>query len=310
MPTSTGSPLGWGVFLAVVLCMLALDLGLFRRGDHVVRKRDALLWTGIWIGLALLFALGIYFERGSKSALEFVTGYLIEEALSVDNLFVFLVIFSYFRVPAAYQHRILIWGIVGALLMRAVFIGAGSALVARFGWILYIFGGILVVTGIKLLFEGDEEADPERNLIIRMMRRLIRATPDYHGSRFLVRVDGKWHATPPLLVLVIIEATDLVFALDSIPAIFGITTDAFIIYTSNIFAILGLRNLFFLLAAVMDKFRFLKFGLGLVLTFIGLKMVAGRFAHISVVWSLAVVATLLGGSILLSVLIPPRRPPP
>jgi tellurite resistance protein TerC len=238
--------------------------------------------------------------------MQFVTGYLIEEALSVDNLFVFLMVFSYFRVPAAYQHRILLWGILGALVMRALFIMVGVALITAFHWVLYIFGGFLIITGIKIVFQGEQETDPTHNLIFRLMRRFIRTTPEYHGSRFTVRIDGVLYATPPLLVLLIIEATDLVFALDSIPAIFGVTTDPFIIYTSNIFAILGLRNLFFLLASIMDKFRFLKYGLGVVLAFIGFKMVSSDFVKITTPQSLAVVVALLGGSVLASLLIKPR----
>jgi tellurite resistance protein TerC len=307
MPHSVGSPLLWGVFLTVVVIGLVADLGLFRKTDHVVRPREALLWTIAWFSLALLFALGVWLRIGSRSAVEFVTGYLIELALSVDNLFVFLMVFSFFRVPAAYQHRILVWGILGALVMRAIFILAGAALINAFHWVLYVFGAFLIFTGGKILFQREQHQDPQRNLIFRVMRKLIRTTPEYHGAHFAVRVDGRWYATPPLLVLLIIEATDLVFALDSIPAIFGVTTDAFIVYTSNIFAILGLRNLFFLLAAIMDKFRFLKIGLGLVLVFIGLKMVASDHVKVPIGWSLGLVVILLGGSVLASVLIKPRR---
>jgi len=303
---SVGSPLLWGVFLTVVVVGLLLDLGLFRKSDRVVRSREALAWTIAWFSLAMLFALSVWLRIGSRSAVEFVTGYLIELALSVDNLFVFLMVFSFFRVPPAYQHRILVWGIIGALVMRAIFILAGAALISAFHWVLYVFGAFLIFTGGKILLQREEQQNPEHNLIFRVMRKLIRTTPEYHGARFAVRIEGRWYATPPLLVLMIIEATDLVFALDSIPAIFGVTTDAFIVYTSNIFAILGLRNLFFLLAAIMDKFRYLKIGLGLVLVFIGLKMVGSHYVKVATGWSLAVVVLLLGGSVLASILIKQR----
>jgi tellurite resistance protein TerC len=306
---SVGTPALWIGFTVFVLAMLAIDLGVFHRRAHEVRAREALVWTGVWVGLALLFGVGIYLWFGSERALEFLTGYLIEKALSVDNLFVFLVIFSYFSVPATLQHRVLLWGILGALVMRALFILAGAALLQRFHWIIYLFGGFLLITGIKLLVQRDAEVHPEQNPILRLFRRLVPAVAGYRGSRFIVREDGKWLATPLLMVLVAIEATDIVFAVDSIPAIFAVTSDPFIVFTSNIFAILGLRALYFALAAMLGRFHYLKVGLGLVLAFVGVKMVIVDFYKIPIAISLLVVVVLLTGSVAISLLRPPARPP-
>jgi tellurite resistance protein TerC len=306
---SVGTPALWLGFTAIILALLALDLGVFHRNAHEVKVREALLWTGIWVALALVFNLGVYRWFGTERALEFLTGYLIEKALSVDNLFVFLVVFSYFSVPPALQHRVLFWGIFGALLMRALFIFLGAALLQSFHWVIYLFGAFLVFTGIKLLVQREAEVHPERNPVLRLFQRLIPAVPDYRGSHFLVREGGKWFATPLLMVLVVVEATDIVFAVDSIPAIFAITDDPFIVYTSNVFAILGLRALYFALAAMLGRFHYLKVGLGLVLAFVGVKMLIVDLYKIPIALSLAVVVCLLGGSVLMSILRPPMRPP-
>lgn len=301
-----GTPVLWVGFTVFILAMLALDLGVFHRKAHAIKMREALAWSIIWISLALLFNAGVYFWFGPERALEFLTGYLIEKALSVDNLFVFLVLFSYFAVPVKLQHRVLFWGIVGALIMRAGFIAAGAALIQSFHWVIYIFGAFLVFTGFKLLSARGSEIHPERNLIIRLFRKMVPCVPDYRGTRFFVKESGRRYATPLLLVLVAIEATDIVFAVDSIPAIFAITTDPFIVFTSNIFAILGLRALYFLLAGMLGRFRYLKTGLGLVLAFVGVKMILAGWIHIPIVVSLCVIASLLGLSIAISLLVPAR----
>lgn len=304
---SIGTPALWIGFTVFVLAMLALDLGVFHRKAHAVRMREALAWSILWIGLALCFNAGVYFWFGPERALEFLTGYLIEKALSVDNLFVFLVLFSYFAVPPALQHRVLFWGIVGALVMRAGFIMAGSALIQQFHWVIYIFGAFLVFTGIKLLTaRAGHDIDPERNLILRLLRRMVPCVSEYRGARFFVKESGRRYATPLLMVLVAIEATDIVFAVDSIPAIFAITTDPFIVFTSNIFAILGLRALYFLLAGMIGKFRYLKVGLGMVLAFVGAKMLIAGVIHIPIAVSLGVVASLIGLSVAASAVFPAK----
>jgi tellurite resistance protein TerC len=253
----------WVGFNAYVLVMLALDLGVFHRETRAVRIREALLWSLVWIVQAMIFNLGVWHFLGTEKALQFLAGYVIEKSLSVDNLFVFLVIFSYFKVPRLYQHKVLFWGVLGALIMRATLIAVGATLIARFHWIMYIFGGFLVLTGIRMMFDTHTDIDPEKNPIVRLLRRVLPLTPDYHGESFFVRIDGKRLATPLVIVVSVVEVTDLVFAVDSIPAIFSITTDAFIVYTSNVFAIMGLRSLYFALAGVIDMFRFLNVGLGL-----------------------------------------------
>lgn len=303
---SIGSPLLWGGFVIFVLAMLALDLGVFHRKAHEVPLKEALVWSVVWITLALVFNVGVYYWFGTEPALQFLTGYLIEKALSVDNLFVFLVIFGYFGVPKAYQHRVLFWGILGALVMRAIFIGLGAALLQSFHWIIYVFGAILVLTGIKLLVQRNEEMHPERNPMYRLAAKVLPSTSEYHGSKFFVKQAGKWVVTPLFLVLVMVEATDVVFAVDSIPAIFAITSDPFLVFTSNIFAILGLRALYFLLAGIMSRFVYLKVGLALVLCFVGVKMLIVDFYKVPIVLSLGVVVLLLGGSIVAS-LIKTRR---
>ena len=288
----------WVIFNVLVLGILALDLLVLHRKAHAVSLREAAAWSCAWVSLALLFCLGVYFFHGGEKALEFLTGYVIEWSLSVDNLFVFLVIFSYFAVPAIYQHRVLFWGILGALVLRATFIATGAALLAKFHWMIYVFGGFLIFTGIKLLFAGDEKIEPEKNPAVRLVRRFMKVTPHYQGQRFFIRNDGKLWATPLFLVLVVVETTDVIFAVDSIPAIFAITLDPFIVYTSNVFAILGLRALFFLLAGVMEMFRYLKVGLSFVLCFVGTKMLIVDFYKVPIGLSLSVV----GGILLLSIL--------
>src|SRR5918999_1693402 len=306
---SVGTPVLWIGFTAFVVAMLVLDLSVFHRRAHEVRMREALIWTGAWIGMALLFNLGVYLWFGAKTGLEFLTGYLIEKALSVDNIFVFLVIFAYFRVPGALQHRVLFWGIIGALVTRAIFILLGAALLHRFHWVVYLFGAFLVFTGVKLLWQGESEVHPERNPMLRLFARLVPSVSDYRGTRFWVVEAGRRFATPLLTVLVVVETTDLVFAVDSIPAIFAVTRDPFIVYTSNIFAILGLRALFFVLAGTMEKFHYLKVGLGLVLAFVGVKMLLADVYKVPVGISLSVIAALLAGSIITSLLWPPTTPP-
>lgn len=296
----------WIVFNVFVLGMLALDLGVFHRKAHAVSLKEALVWCCVWVSLALTFNAGIYIWSGPEKALEFLTGYLIEYSLSVDNVFVFAIIFSYFAVPAAYQHRVLFWGIVGALVLRAIFIVLGAALLTAFHWMIYVFGGFLIITGIKLLLTGDHKLEPEKNPVVRLVRRVMRVTPEYHGQRFFLRNNGQLWVTPLFLVLVVIESTDVIFAMDSIPAIFGITLDPFIVYTSNVFAILGLRALYFLLAGIMDMFRYLKVGLSLVLCFVGAKMMIVDFYKIPIGLSLGVVAGILGVSIVVSLLGPPK----
>jgi tellurite resistance protein TerC len=297
----------WGGFTSFVLAMLALDLGVFHRKAHEVRFREALAWSAVWVALALAFNALIWAWFGPAKGLEFLTGYLIEKALSVDNVFVFLVLFSYFAVPAAYQHRVLFWGILGALIMRAVFIAAGAVLIAKFHWIIYVFGGVLLLTGVKLFLQRNEQIHPERNPVLRLFRRFVPTTPEYNGQRFTLVKNGRRYATPLLAVLVLVEATDLVFAVDSIPAVFAVTTDPFIVYTSNIFAILGLRAMFFLLAGVMDRFRYLKPGLAAVLVFVGAKMMITGVYKIPIALSLGIVATILAVAIAASLVVTGRE---
>jgi tellurite resistance protein TerC len=303
---SVGTPVLWIGFTIFVLGMLALDLGVFHRDAHELRVREALGWTGVWISLALLFNLGVYLWFGSELALEFLTGYVIEKALSVDNIFIFLVIFSAFSVPTKLQHRALFWGVLGALVTRAIFIVLGAALLHRFHWVAYFFGAFLVFTGIKLLVQRSGEVHPERNPVVRLFRRLVPAVDDYRDGHFTVVEAGKRYATPLLLVLVAIEMTDIVFAVDSIPAIFAVTMDPFIVYTSNIFAMLGLRALYFALAGMIGKFHYLKESLSLVLVFVGAKMLLAGIYQVPILMSLAVIATLLAGAVVASLLWPTK----
>ena len=298
----------WVAFIAFVLTMLALDLGIFNRTPHVVKTREALMWTSVWVGLALLFAAGLAVFADKQAALTFLTGYVIEESLSVDNIFVIVLIFQYFAVPAQYQHRVLFWGILGALIMRGLFIGLGAALLARFEWIIYVFGALLVITGIRMAVKQDEEFDGEQNAVVKFVRRFLPVTSDYRGKHFFTIENGRRHATPLFLVLVLVEATDLIFAIDSIPAIFGITRDPFLVFTSNIFAVMGLRSLFFLLAHVVTKFHFLKYGLAIILTFVGAKMMLEAWVHIPILVSLGIVVGVLASSIAASLVWPEVKP--
>jgi len=297
VPETIGSPLFWIGFTAFVLFMLALDLGVFHRTAHDVSPREALGWVLAWVSLALAFNVLLYFQFGSQRALEFLTGYIIEYSLSMDNIFVFILVFRYFAVPSGAHHRVLFWGILGALIMRAIFILIGTVLLQRFHWVIYIFGAFLVYTGIKM-FRGTEiEVHPERNPAVRLFQKYMPLSNQFAGARFWVRQGDRSVATPLMLVLVVVEATDLVFAVDSIPAIFAVTMDPFIVYTSNVFAILGLRSLYFLLAAAMRRFHYLSLGLGLVLSFVGLKMLISGIYPIPIAVSLAVVATILGAAV-------------
>ena len=304
---SIGTPALWAGFIGFVLVMLAIDLGVFHRKAHEVSLREAGIWSAVWVSLAVLFNGAVYQWFGPERGLEFATGYLIEKALAVDNIFVFYAIFAYFAVPAAYQHRVLFWGVLGALVMRAIFIFAGAALLQEFHWLIYVFGAILVITAVKLLVMSEEGIDPEKNAVYRIFRRLVPSVSEYHGSRFFVVQNGKRFATPLLAVLVLIEWTDLVFAVDSIPAIFAVTSDPFIVFTSNIFAILGLRSMFFLLSGVIGKFHLLKPSLAIVLAFVGTKMLMIDVYKVPIGASLGAIAALIAAGVIGSMLFPRRE---
>jgi len=310
MNESIGSLGLWVSFMALIFTLLALDLGVFNRKDHSMGFRESLYYSIVWILIALFFNYYIYNEFGPERGLEFLTGYLVEKALSVDNIFVFLVLFKFFAVPHKLQHRVLFFGILGALLMRGGFILGGAFLLEKFRWITYVLGALLVYTGFKLFKEDPGEIDPEANKAVIYARKLLPSTPNYVGHKFFTRENGKLLVTPLFFVLIAVETTDLVFAVDSIPAIFAITTDPFIVFTSNIFAILGLRALYFLLASALAGLRFLRYGLALVLAFIGLKMLAHDLYHISTGTSLSVIASVLGCSIMMSLIIPPKPTTP
>jgi len=295
----------WVGLNVFVLAMLALDLGVFHRKAHVVSLKESFAWTGVWVALALVFNAGIWHYYGSQKGLEFFTGYLIEKSLSVDNVFVFALLFSYFAVPPLYQHKVLFWGILGALIMRAIMIVAGAALITKFAWIIYVFGGFLILTGIKMIVKREEEIHPERNPVVKWFKKLMPVTPEYRGDKFFVREHGIRMATPLFVVLLLVEISDVIFAVDSIPAIFAVTKDPFIVYTSNVFAILGLRSLYFALAGVMDKFHYLKMGLGVVLTFVGVKMILAHTVwKIDTLVSLGVIVAILTTSVVMSLLRP------
>ena len=297
----------WIAFNLFVLVVLALDLGVLHRRPHIISLREAAVWSIIWVAVSLAFNLGLLHWYGRARALEFFTGYLIELSLSVDNLFVFILLFKYFAVDKRHQHRVLFWGILGLLVMRGAMIGLGVVLIRRFEWVLYLFGAFLIYAGLKMMLRKDEQVHPERNPVFRWARKFLPMTKEYVGQKMFVRSEGVWRATPLFLVLLVVETTDLAFALDSIPAIFGITRDPFIVYTSNVFAILGLRSLYFLLAGVMQYFRYLDEGLSVVLMFIGAKMLAEHWFHIPTHISLAVVGVVLSIAVIASVIAGPEE---
>lgn len=293
--------LPWILFMIFVVAMLALDLGVFHRNSHKVGFKEAMTWSGVWIALAIAFSFVIRAWKGDEAFAQFLTGYVIEKSLSVDNLFVFLMVFSYFRVPDAYQHKVLFWGIIGALVMRAIFIAAGVALITKFHWMIYVFGGFLVLTGIKMLFEHGGEKDLAKNPVVRFFNRIMPVSPNFDGDRFFTVKNGKKFATPLFLALILIEFTDVVFAVDSIPAILAVTQDPFIVFTSNIFAILGLRSLYFALSGLADLFVYLKYGLSAILVFVGTKMLIMDFYKIPIGLSLAVICGILTISVVASI---------
>ncbi|WP_162511819.1 TerC family protein [Dictyobacter aurantiacus] len=297
----------WIWFNLFVLVLLALDLGIFHRKSHAVSTKEALIWSAVWISLALAFNAGLYFVSGSEVALQFLTGYLIEKSLSVDNIFIFVLLFGYFSVPAAYQHRVLFWGIMGALVMRGILIAVGSVLIEQFHWIIYIFGAFLIFTGIRMGVQKDENVNPEHNPLVKFVRRFVPVSDDFVKDLFVVRREGTLMITPLLLVLLVIETSDLLFAVDSIPAIFSVTTDPFIVYTSNVFAILGLRSLYFVFANIIHKFHYLQAGLAVILCFVGLKMVVSGFYHVPTWLSLLFIALVLGVAIVASIMRARRR---
>ena len=316
----------WSSFLAFVLGLLALDLGVFHRESRVIRTREALAWAGFYVALALGFNVLVYFLYeynwlgvgvvvgqpldGHTAALQFLTGYLLEQSLSLDNVFIIALIFSYFRVPLAYQHRVLFWGILGALVMRGAMIALGAALIARFDWIIYVVGGILILTAVRMLLAGNDEPEPEKSPVIRMARRLYPVTPDFHGERFFVQMNGRRAATPLLLVLLMVESTDVLFAVDSIPAIFAVTQDPFLVFTSNVFAILGLRNLYFAIAPLLNLFKYLKQSLVFILAFVGVKMMLAHSQPIPTSTSLSVIIGILGVGVLASAIAAARETGP
>jgi tellurite resistance protein TerC len=306
LPQSIGTPALWGGFVALVFALMAVDLAAYRRNPHEMSVREASAWTAGWIAVALLFGAGVAWYFGRRPAVEYLTGYVIEYALSVDNLFVFILIFKTFGVPPIYQRRVLLWGILGAMILRAAFILIGAALLSRFQWLLYVFGVFLIYTGGKILVGHDVETHPEQNPVLKLFGKVFPIVRHFGDGKFVVKHQGRWYATALLPVLLVVEATDVVFAVDSIPAIFAVTRDPFIVFTSNIFAILGLRALYFVLKTIMDAFRFLKVGLGLVLVFVGAKMCAEKWVHVPAEISLLVVVALLGASVAASLLWPEK----
>lgn len=294
----------WVGFNAFILAMLAIDLGLLHRKAHEVSVREASTWSAICVALALVFAGIVYGWQGRQPALEFLTGYVIEWSLSVDNIFVFVLVFSFFGVPRNVQHRVLFWGVLGALVMRGTLIIAGTYLISRFHWIMYVFGAFLVITGIRMAFHDNQSVHPDKNPVIKLIRRLLPVTDHYDGAKFFKKIDGRWWATPLFVVLAVVETTDLVFAVDSIPAIFAITTDPFLVYTSNVFAILGLRSLYFVLADIIDRFHLLQIGLSIVLTFVGVKMLIADLYKIPIGISLGVVFGVLALAVIASLMFP------
>src|SRR5688572_3696700 len=297
----------WGSFSLFVMGMLALDLGVFHRKSHSVSVKEALTWTAVWIALAMIFNLFVYYYFDKEAALEFFTAYVVEKSLSIDNIFVIIMIFSYFRVPDTYQHKVLFWGIFGALVMRVIFIFAGIELIHKFHWLIYVFGGFLIVTGVRMIFGYDKPIDPEKNPIVKLVRKMFPVTESFEGDKFFVKRDDRLWATPLFIVVILIEGTDLIFAVDSIPAIISISEDPFIVYTSNVFAILGLRSLYFALAGIEKYFTYLKYGLATILVFVGLKMSLVDFVKIPVEISLIVLSFLLVISMIASVVVKKRR---
>ncbi len=294
--------MAWIAFIVFVLGMLALDLGVFHRKAHTIGFKEALGWSAAWMTLSFLFAGGLFAVRGAEAGTAFLTGYLVEKALSVDNIFVILLIFTYFKIPDRYQHKVLFWGILGALVMRAAFIVLGVELIERFHWVVYVFGGFLILSGIKMAVKPDEEADPSKGWIVRLARRVVPVTPELEGAKFVVKKDGRWAATPLLVALLVVEASDVVFAADSIPAILAITKDPFIVYTSNVFAILGLRSLYFVVAGFVAMFQYLHYGLAAILIFVGAKMLLAGVYEIPVLASLGVIAALLAAAVAASLI--------
>ena len=297
----------WTGFNVFVLAMLALDLGVFHRKSHTITVREALVWTGVWITLAMIFNIFVYYYLNEEKAIEFFTGYLIEKSLSVDNIFVIIMIFSYFQVPQQYQHKVLFWGILGALVLRVIFILSGIELIHRFHWLIYIFGGFLVFTGIRMLTGGDVKFDPVKNPVVKLVKRIFPITENFEGDRFFVTKDARTWATPLFLVVVLIEATDLIFAVDSIPAILAISDDSFIVYTSNVFAILGLRSLYFALSGIEKYFHYLKFGLSAILVFVGVKMCISDFYKIPTSISLIAIVAVLVTAMVASLAFPKKE---
>ena len=298
--------LPWTGFSALVIIMLALDLLVFHKKAHEVRIKEAIAWSAVWIGLALVFNLMIFYWFGKESAFEFLTAYLVEKSLSIDNLFVFILIFTYFQIKPEYQHKILFWGILGALAMRILFILAGIKLIQNFHWIIYIFGAFLIYTAVKILFEKDKKIEPDKNILVKFFKKLMPVTGNFHSDRFFVRINLKTTATPLFIALIMIEFTDLIFAVDSIPAVLAISDDTFIVYTSNVFAILGLRALYFALAGIVKYFHYLKYGLAGILAFVGTKMCLSGFFKFPVIWSLLIIIGILAISILASLIIPQK----
>ena len=293
----------WIGFNAFVLIMLALDLGVFHKKTHEVKVKEALIWTAVWIALAMVFNAGIFYFFGKEKGVEFLTGYVIEKSLSVDNIFVFIMVFSYFQIPTKYQHKVLFWGVLGALVMRVIFIFAGVALISKFHWIIYIFGGFLIFTGFKMLLQEDKPIEPEKNPLIKLVRKILPVSNELHGDKFIIKQGAKTIATPLLLVLVLIEFTDLIFAVDSIPAILAISKDPFIVYTSNVFAIMGLRSLYFALSGITQYFVYLKYGLAAILIFVGTKMSIVDFYKVPVLLSLLIIVTILAISVIASLMV-------
>jgi tellurite resistance protein TerC len=296
----------WMSFSVVVVIMLALDLGVFHRREHEVKMREAIFWSIIWTLIALVFNLGVYFLKGKEMAMQFLAGYILERTLSFDNLFVFLLVFNYFQLPSRYHHKVLFWGIFGALVFRAIFIGFGISLLHYFAWMIYVFGAILVWTGAKLAFEKDKKVEPEKNIFVKWFRRLFPVAADYHEGKFFVRLKGALYATPLMVILVVIESTDVVFAVDSIPAILAISQDAFVVYTSNVFAILGLRALYFAIAELMKMFHHLHYGLSIILVLIGVKMLIAHFYHVPTAIALGAILFILAASVVASIIWPQK----